>query len=269
MFFSKKDCNNYSKYKRDGRLTQYYGHPLLKYITISNIILLCIIKSDLYKTSDITFPLINTSEKSLFYVANIFKLAEKNKLNIVKKRYNKDMFSLCFHKKENEINAKLNVYLTVLSLKNIKDKELIILSNMLIRNNKIHDIHGRYIHFYLYDKGIIPLPKDVKKVINNEKKIMMDKCGDNNYSYEKEYLLRYKIAKEMTNNFEKFEKALKELKIKAKKFIEKTKKSKDFKFFCENNPSVPFKLNFIELLKEAKQDYLITPELKKYLRSLK
>jgi hypothetical protein len=73
----------------------------------------------------------------------------------------------------------------------------------------------------------------------------------------------------MTNNFEKFEKALKELKIKAKKFIEKTKKSKDFKFFCENNPSVPFKLNFIELLKEAKQDYLITPELKKYLRSLK
>lgn len=269
MYLTKKECNDYSKFKRDGRLTQYYGHPLLRYINNSYIILLCLIKNNVYKTINIGFPIYNTSEQSLFYIANIFKLAEKSKLNIVKKRYNKEMFGLCFHKKENEINAKLNVYLTVLLFKNMKDEELIIFSNMLIRNTKSNEIHGRYMHRYLYGDGIILLPKDVKKAINKEKKMMMDKCGDNNYSFKKEYLLRYKIAKEMTNNFEKFEKAFKELKIKAKQFIEKTKKSKDFKIFCENNPSVPFKLNFIELLKEAKQDYLITPELKKYLRSLK
>ena len=271
MPLTKKECDNFTSFKRDGRLTKYYGHPLLRYVNNAYITLLCIIKSNIYKISNISFPIIRQCPTSVFHIATILKLAEKNKLNVVKKKYDIDSFSLCFHKKENELLAKLNVYFGVLSLKDKKNIDLIILSIMLIRNNKSSDIRGRYIHQYLYNRGVISLPKDVQTAINKDRKTMIRTCRGEQipFSSEKEYLLRYKIAKNMTNNFEKFDQALKDYKVKANKFIEKTKKSKEFKKFCETHHSVPFKFNFIELLKEAKQEYLITPELKKHLRLLK
>ena len=70
----------------------------------------------------------------------------------------------------------------------------------------------------------------------------------------------------MTNNFEKFNIAIKEYKKKAENLIKKTKSSSEFDTFCKKHHSVPFKLNFLQLLKETDQGYLITPELKKYLR---
>jgi hypothetical protein len=89
------------------------------------------------------------------------------------------------------------------------------------------------------------------------------------YSFEKEYMMRYNIAKKMTNNFKVFNEKVNEYKLKAKEFIENTKKSKEFIEFCKHVHSEPFKLDFIKLLKESKQDYLITPELKKYITSTK
>lgn len=274
MSLTKNECKNYSRYKRDGRLTKYYGHPLLRYITHGQIILLCLIKNDSYKAIDLLFPLVKQCPTSVLHILNILKEAEKNKLNIIKKIYDNNTFGLCFHRKKNEKLAKLHVYFNFCGLKDQylkKDVNLIIMANMLIRGDNASDIRGRYLHHYLYNRGFIPLPKDVQTAINKEKRNMIRTCRGEQipFSSEKEYLLRYKIAKEMTNNFEKFDQALKEYKVKAKQYIEKTKGSKEFKQFCETVHSVPFKLNFIELLKEAKQEYLITPELKKRLRSLK
>lgn len=274
MSLTKNECKNYSIYKSDGRLTKYYGHPLLRYITHTQIILLCMTKSDNYKVVNIVFPLTKQCPTSINHVATILKLAEKSKFHVIKKRYESDTFGLCFHKKENESTAKLNVYLDLCGLRDQQLKKninLIIMANMLIRGDKASNIRGRYLHHYLYDRGFIHLPKNIQTAINKEKRNMIRTCRGEQipFSSEKEYLLRYKIAKKMTNNFEKFEQALKEYKVKAKKYIEKTEKSKEFKQFCKTVHSIPFKLNFIELLKEGKQDYLITPELKKMLRSLK
>lgn len=274
MSLTKNECKSFSIYKSDGRLTKYYGHPLLRYITRGQIILLCMTKNDNYKVVNIVFPLVKQCPTSIFHTATILKQAEKSKFHIIKKKYDIDTFGLCFHKKDNKLLAKLNVYLDYCGLRDQqikKDINLIIMANMLIRGDKSSDIRGRYLHHYLYNRSFIPLTKDVQTAINKEKRNMIRTCRGEQipFSSEKEYLLRYKIAKKMTNNFEKFDKALKEYKVKAKQFIEKTKKSKEFKQFCETVHSVPFKFNFIELLKEAKQEYLIIPELKKKLRSLK
>ena len=102
MSLTKNECKNYSRYKRDGRLTKYYGHPLLRYITHGQIILFFLIKNDSYKAIDLLFPLVKQCPKSVLHILNILKEAEKNKLNIIKKIYDNNTFGLCFHRKKNE-----------------------------------------------------------------------------------------------------------------------------------------------------------------------
>lgn len=275
MSLTIKECKSYSLFKRDGRFTKYYGHPLLRYLGSAHIALLCMTKNiNNIKVIGIQFPLTRQCPTTLIHIATILKQAEKNKLHIIKRKYDTETVKLTFHRKDAVENAKLYVYLDYIGMTShylIKNINLIKLAGFLIIGYKDSDIRGYNIHNYLYNRGFIPLPKDVQTAINKEKRNMIRTCRGEQipFSSEKEYILRYKIVKEMTNNFEKFDQALKEYKVKAKHYIEKTKRSKEFKQFCETVHSVPFKFNFIELLKEAKQEYLITPELKKRLRSLK
>lgn len=273
---NKKECSvNY--YNRDGTLTKFYGHSLRRYLLTHQIELLCILSGIAkIKFADIGFPLVNQCNDSLLYVAKILKIAENKKFYSFQYNFEQNNFSLYFYKnKSDEVNCKLDLYFSI-NYTNIvkinKDKYLkALLSRWLIKNRSQSDIRGFFLHFYLYNKGFIPLPKDVIKKINTEVKQVIRTCRGEQipFSSKKEYLLRYNITKKMTNNFEKFDQALKEYKIKAKKFIEDTKKNEDFKQFCKKINSAPFKANFIEMLKEAKQEYLITPELKKRLRTLK
>jgi hypothetical protein len=273
---SKKECDtNY--YNRDGTLTKFYGHPLRRYLLSNQIELLCIVSGvTKIKFIDIGFPLVNQCNDSLSYISQILKIAEKKKIYSFKYFIEPNSFILYFFKnKVDEVNTKLDIYFTINCINTVKinKREYLkaVFSRLLIKNKSWSDIRGNYLHRYLYNKSIIPLPSDVIKRINKEIKQVIRTCRGEQipFSSEKEYLLRLKIAKKMTNNFEKFDQALKEYKVKAKQYIEKTKRSKDFKQFCETVHSVPFKLNFLALLKEAKQEYLITPEFKKRLRSLK
>lgn len=273
---TKKDCSaNY--YNKDGTLTKFYGHSLRRYLLNHQIELLCIVSCmGKLKFTDIGFPQVNQCNDSLLYVAKILKIAENKKFYSFQYNFEPNHFSLYFYKnKSDEVNCKLDLYFLINYINIVKiNKDTYLkaeFSRWLVRNRSHSDIRGNFLHRYLYNKSFIPLPKDVIKKINKEIKQFIRTCRGEQipFSSEKEYLLRYKIAKEMTNNFEKFDQALKEYKIKAKKFIEDTKKSEDFKQFCKKINSAPFKTNFIELLKEAKQEYLITPELKKRLRTLR
>lgn len=271
---TKKNCKNLRKYNNDGTFNQLYIKLQDRNWVDSHMNLYCMVKGySSQKIENIGFPLIRQCPTAVYNLINILKLTEKNKLNVIKRTNKKEKtISLLFHYIDNEIKAKLYAYLTdcIRNLyKSDKLKTLTVFFALnLLRGDKWIDIKGKYLHAYIYDRSIIPLPAAVKKETNKHIKLMIRTCtGDKiPYAYKEEYKMRYKIAKKMTNNFEQFNIAIKDYKVKAEKMIKNYEKSDEFVIYCKKHHSIPFKLNFLQLLKETDQGYLITPELKKHLR---
>lgn len=272
--FTKSECKNFRRFNNDGTFTKLYVKLLDKSFVSSHMNLHCMINGyNCTKSVNISFPLVRQCPTSIYNLVDILKLAEKKKFHIIKQRYPSEKeIALYFHKKANELDAKLSLFISnqiKYAYKKDKLKSLIMLFALyLIRGDKWVDIRGQFLHKYIYDRSIIPLPAAVKKETNKHIKLMIRTCTGEKipYAYKEEYKMRYKIAKKMTNNFEKFDVAIKEYKKKAENLIKKTKSSSEFDTFCKKHHSVPFKLNFLQLLKETDQGYLITPELKKHLR---
>lgn len=273
--YSVQKCNKLSTFDKDGFYSKsLFTHKLFPLLTLENIKLDCMATYPTYKRkiAETIFPTTQRCPDSIVALGTILKKAKDAHLHIIELPY-KDTDYYIFHRKGDADRAALYAYLIVkfTEAKTNSEKALLSYCALLLRDEDKAGIRGYYIHQYLYGRGLIPLPINIKREIKKQTEHEITTCKGHKipYSSKKEYKMRYEVTKKMTNNFEQFEKALLTLKQKAEKHIEKIQKSKEFKQFAETHRSTLFKSSLESLLKKVDQQYLFTSAVKKRIRSIK
>ena len=214
-----------------------------------------------YPFCELALPLYNAcSDYVINYVKLINKIIKQN-FNYIKFFVDSRYYYIIFNDK-NIDQSVLYYYIVnkIYKAKTKKEKNIYRFVIKYLRNSDKNQMRGELMFAHLYNKGPIPLPKNIKDAINKKVKATLKACKeDETISYKSEYKMRFEVAKKMSNNFKYFDKEFNKIYSETKNNISEMLKSDSFiKFKNKTNIYKTSKLSIKKMFKEADQEDLLT-----------